>query len=131
MCFFVLTEKNFAVNEKWLSARFVLLYWKTERNFTVHEKWLTARFSSVCNIYMHSIFFLLIVHFTCHLSVHILKCKICIYSYSHESRSSLLKWPVIGQFRVPKTLTFKMRLRTQPILWKWVLFAWERKIISN
>ena len=33
-------------------------------------------------------------------------------------------------FRVPKTLTFKMRLGAQPFLWKWVLFAWERKMIS-
>ena len=36
----------------------------------------------------------------------------------------------IGHFRVPKTLTFKMRLSAQPFLWKWVLFAWEWKIIS-
>ena len=33
----------------------------------------------------------------------------------------------IGHFRVPKTLTFKMRLGAQPFLWKWVLFAWEWK----
>ena len=33
-------------------------------------------------------------------------------------------------FRVPKTLTFKMRLGAQPFLWKWVLFPWEWKIIS-
>ena len=32
---------------------------------------------------------------------------------------------VIGHFRVPKTLTFKMRPRAQPFLWKWFLFAWE------
>ena len=32
--------------------------------------------------------------------------------------------------RVSKTLTFKMRPRAQPFLWKWVLFAWEWKIIS-
>ena len=32
-----------------------------------------------------------------------------------------LAW--IGHFRVPKTLTFKMRLGAQPFLWKWVLFA--------
>ena len=31
----------------------------------------------------------------------------------------------IGHFRVPKTLTFKIRLGAQPFLWKWVLFAWE------
>ena len=36
----------------------------------------------------------------------------------------------IGHFRVPKTLTFKMRLGAQPFLWKWVLFAWEWKTIS-
>ena len=36
----------------------------------------------------------------------------------------------IGRFRVPKTLTFKMRLGAQPFLWKWVLFAWEWKMIS-
>ena len=35
-----------------------------------------------------------------------------------------------GHFRVPKTVTFKMRLGAQPFLWKWVLFAWERKTIS-
>ena len=39
-----------------------------------------------------------------------------------------LAW--IGHFRVPKTLTFKMRLGAQPFLWKWVLFAWEWKMIS-
>ena len=36
----------------------------------------------------------------------------------------------IGYFRDPKTLTFKMRLGAQPFLRKWVLFAWEWKIIS-
>ena len=38
--------------------------------------------------------------------------------------------PLIGHFRVPKTLTIKLRLGAQPFLWKWVLFAWEWKIIS-
>ena len=38
---------------------------------------------------------------------------------------------LIGHFRVPKTLTFKMRPSAQPFLWKWVLFAWEWKIIST
>ena len=38
--------------------------------------------------------------------------------------------PGIGHFRVPKTLTFKMRLGAQPFLGKWVLFAWEWKMIS-
>ena len=36
----------------------------------------------------------------------------------------------IGHFRVPKTLSFKTRPSAQPFLWKWVLFAWEWKIIS-
>ena len=36
----------------------------------------------------------------------------------------------IGHFRVPKALTFKLRLSAQPLLRKWVLFAWEWKIIS-
>ena len=36
----------------------------------------------------------------------------------------------IGRLRVPKTLTFKMRLGAQPFLWKWVIFAWKRKVIS-
>ena len=34
---------------------------------------------------------------------------------------------LIGHFRVPKTLTFKMRLGAQPFLWKWVLYAWKWK----
>ena len=40
-------------------------------------------------------------------------------------------WAVwsIGHFGVPKTLTFKMRPSAQPFLWKWVLFAWQWKII--
>ena len=37
---------------------------------------------------------------------------------------------LIGHFRVPEPLTFKMRLGAQPFLWKWVLFAWESKMIS-
>ena len=35
-----------------------------------------------------------------------------------------------GHFRVRKTLTFKTRPSAQPFSWKWVLFAWEWKIIS-
>ena len=42
----------------------------------------------------------------------------CMWSATFET---------IGHFRVPKTLTFKMRLGAQPFLWKWVLFAWEWK----
>ena len=46
-------------------------------------------------------------------------------------KASAPKGPIaIGHFRVPKTLTFKMRPSVQPFLWKWVLFAWEWKIIS-
>ena len=45
-----------------------------------------------------------------------------------SAKPFLSKW--IGQFRVPKTLTFKKRPSAQPFLWKWVLFAWEWKIIS-
>ena len=37
---------------------------------------------------------------------------------------------IIGHFRVPKTLTFKMRLGAQPFLFKWILFSWEWKMIS-
>ena len=43
---------------------------------------------------------------------------------------SCLRYYWIGHFRVPKTLTFKMRPGAQPFLWKWVLFAWEWKMIS-
>ena len=47
-----------------------------------------------------------------------------------EPESKLTKkFYKIGHFRVPKTLTFKMRLGAQPFLWKWVLFAWEWKMI--
>ena len=35
-----------------------------------------------------------------------------------------------AHFRVPKAITFKLRPSAQPFLWKWVLFAWEWKIIS-
>ena len=42
------------------------------------------------------------------------------YNYQNPSvRRFLLQ---IGHFRVPKTLTFKMRPNAQPFLWKWVLF---------
>ena len=37
---------------------------------------------------------------------------------------------VIGHSRVPKPVTFKLRLGAQPFLWKCVLFAWEWKTIS-
>ena len=48
-----------------------------------------------------------------------------------EPESKLTKkFYKVFHFRVPKTLTFKMRLGAQPFLWKWVLFAWEWKMIS-
>ena len=47
-----------------------------------------------------------------------------------ETRSLNTAFNLIGHVRVPKTLTFKMRLGAQPFLWKWVLFAWEWKMIS-
>ena len=34
---------------------------------------------------------------------------------------------LIGHFRVPKTLTFKMRLGAQPTLWKWVYLEPKKK----
>ena len=42
----------------------------------------------------------------------------------------LLLLSIIGHSRLPKSVTFKMRLGAQPFLWKWVLIAWEWKIIS-
>ena len=36
----------------------------------------------------------------------------------------------IDHFRVPPRLCFKTRLGAQPSSWKWVLFAWEWKMIS-
>ena len=36
----------------------------------------------------------------------------------------------IGYFRVPKTLTFRMRPSAQAFLWKWPLFAREWKIMG-
>ena len=54
--------------------------------------------------------------------------KICLALFPLiQPTTNLLK---IGHFRVPKTLTFKIRLGAQPFLWKWVLFAWEWKMIS-
>ena len=52
-----------------------------------------------------------------------------------STRNNASNFPIpsnctIGHFWVPKTLTFKMRPSAQPFLWKWVLFAWEWKIIS-
>ena len=38
--------------------------------------------------------------------------------------------PRIGHFRVPKSFTFKTRLSTKPLLWKWVLIMMQIKLIS-
>ena len=47
---------------------------------------------------------------------------------------SFLSWwlllNTVGYFRVHPGLCIKTRLGTHPFLWKWVLFAWEWKIIS-
>ena len=40
-----------------------------------------------------------------------------------------IDWCIIGHFRVPKPLTFKMRPSAQPFMWKWILYAWEWKRI--
>ena len=58
-------------------------------------------------------------------------CVITQRSFLETKMASLFAFlHVIGHFRVPKTLTFKMRLGAQPFLWKWVSFAWEWKTIS-
>ena len=49
-----------------------------------------------------------------------------LYSWSFFSTVNIST----GHFRVPKTLTFNMKLSAYPFLWKWVLFAWEWKIVS-
>ena len=53
-----------------------------------------------------------------------------IQSLKFNSRKIIGHFPRIGHFPDPKTLTFKMKPSAQPFLWKWVLFAWEWKIIS-
>ena len=79
-------------------------------------------------------------------------CKSCVHncgdlpSYNSSLRSShiwfsfihnfiillsLVYNESIGHFRVPRTFTFKTRPSAQTFLWKWVLFAWEWKIIST
>ena len=52
------------------------------------------------------------------------------FRLTYVAQSRLPYWPIIDHFRVPKSLTFKMRPSAQPFLWKWVLFAWEWKIFS-
>ena len=46
-------------------------------------------------------------------------------------RISLLKWAQrkIAPLQVSKTLIIKTRLSAKPLLWKWVLFAWELKVV--
>ena len=48
----------------------------------------------------------------------------------HSTNFSTALLISIGHFRVPKPFAFKMRLGAQPLLWKWVLFAWQWKMIS-
>ena len=47
-----------------------------------------------------------------------------------SSMDPSLRASALGHFRVPKTLTFKVRPSAEHFLWKSVLFAWGRKIIS-
>ena len=47
-----------------------------------------------------------------------------------SSMDPRLRASAIGHFPSPKTPTFKVRPSAQHFLWKRVLFAWERKIIS-
>ena len=52
------------------------------------------------------------------------------YVCSGNRKQRSFSFVLIGHFRVPKIVTFKMRPSAQPFLWKRVLFAWEWKIIS-
>ena len=63
------------------------------------------------------------------------QCKVSTLSFCVSFNNRVWEWITNcitshGHFRVPKTLTFKMRPSAQLFLWKWVLFAWEWKIIS-
>ena len=54
--------------------------------------------------------------------------KLIIIHY--HTRKQNTKENKTGHFRVCPSLCIKTRLGAQPFLWKWVLFAWEWKIIS-
>ena len=60
----------------------------------------------------------------------LLKRSIGCYKGARETGSHPPRHGAISHFRVPKTLTFKMRPSARPFLWKWVLFAREWKVIS-
>ena len=108
-----------------------------------HEVWIFVEgsrsrkldFPNICNL-SPSIFQLyitiiwtiwyamLLIHFSCYLLTKAISPVLRLW-VSHLFFSCS-----IGHFRVPKTLTFKMRLGAQSFFWKWVLFAWEWKMIS-
>ena len=54
-------------------------------------------------------------------------CSLQCYLDHLTWKLSLEYLKLIGHFRVPKTLTFKMKPSAQPFLWKWVLFANENE----
>ena len=60
----------------------------------------------------------------------LLKRSIGCYKDARETGSRPQRHGAIGHFRVPRTLTFKMRPSARPFLWKWVLFAREWKVTS-
>ena len=50
--------------------------------------------------------------------------KFCLqFIFFLVHRGGRLTW--IGHFQVPKIRTFRARLSAKPLLWKWVLFAWN------
>ena len=51
------------------------------------------------------------------------------FQLSYINHVILMLTCVIRQYPVRKTLFFKMRPRAQRFFWKWVLFAWEWKVI--
>ena len=84
----------------------------------------------ICYPYVHSFcpnFIIFRKHGNIPVGLHILALIECDFGYAGEYQGGTLS---IGHFWVPKTPAFKMRPCAQPFLWKWVLFAWEWKIIS-
>ena len=63
-----------------------------------------------------------------YLSIETVSC--CLLLRMARMHGHGLELEKIHHFRVPKTLTFKVRLGAHSFLWKWVLFAWEWKMIS-
>ena len=103
----LMLQQLWDLNDKYLQRGTTL---KTIQRFRVN-------FTANVNLY-HRANFSLCLWFTVH------------YLYKNVSCFKPVLFIRIGHFRVPKTLTFKMRLGAQPFLWKWVLFAWEWKMIS-